>query len=38
MKFLEKLRESEPKTRKIIMMGNPSLQNATDALNGAADG
>jgi DNA-binding response OmpR family regulator len=37
VELLKRLKEREPRTRKIIMTGNPSLQNATEALNKGAD-
>jgi len=37
LELLTKIRETKPKMRKIIMTGNPSLQNAVEALNMGAD-
>jgi len=37
VELLNKIRETKPKMRKIIMTGNPSLQNAVEALNKGAD-
>jgi DNA-binding NtrC family response regulator len=37
IELLTKIRETKPKMRKIIMTGNPSLQNAVEALNTGAD-
>jgi DNA-binding NtrC family response regulator len=37
VQLLTKLKEMCPSTRKIIMTGNPSLQNAVEALNRGAD-
>jgi DNA-binding NtrC family response regulator len=35
--LLTKFKQTRPRTRKIIMTGNPSLQNAVEALNKGAD-
>lgn len=35
--LLAKFKPTRPRTRKIIMTGNPSLQNAVEALNKGAD-
>lgn len=35
--LLTRFKETGPRTRKIIMTGNPSLQNAVEALNKGAD-
>jgi len=37
VELLTKFKETGPRTRKIIMTGNPSLQNAVEALNKGAD-
>lgn len=37
VELLAKFKETGPRTRKIIMTGNPSLQNAVEALNKGAD-
>ena len=37
VELLTRIRDAKPKMRKIIMTGNPSLQNAVDALNRGAD-
>jgi len=37
VELLAKFKPTRPRTRKIIMTGNPSLQNAVDALNKGAD-
>ena len=37
LELLTRIKETKPKTRKIIMTGNPSLQNAVEALNKGAD-
>jgi DNA-binding NtrC family response regulator len=37
VELLTQIRETKPRTRKIIMTGNPSLQNAVEALNKGAD-
>jgi DNA-binding NtrC family response regulator len=37
VQLLTKFKETRPRTRKIIMTGNPSLQNAVEALNSGAD-
>lgn len=37
VELLTKIRETKPKMRKIIMTGNPSVQNAVGALNNGAD-
>jgi DNA-binding NtrC family response regulator len=37
VELLPKFKETGPRTRKIIMTGNPSLQNAVEALNKGAD-
>ncbi len=37
VELLTKIKETKPRTRKIIMTGNPSLQNAVEALNKGAD-
>ena len=37
VELLTKIKETKPKIRKIIMTGNPSLQNAVEALNKGAD-
>ncbi len=38
IELLTKLRETEPKMRKIIVTGYPTLQNAINAVNKGADG
>jgi DNA-binding NtrC family response regulator len=38
IELLTKLRETKPKTRKIIVTGYPTLQNAVSAVNKGADG
>jgi DNA-binding NtrC family response regulator len=37
VELLAKFKPTRPRTRKIIMTGNPSLQNAVEALNKGAD-
>jgi DNA-binding NtrC family response regulator len=37
VELLARFKETGPRTRKIIMTGNPSLQNAVEALNRGAD-
>ena len=37
VELLAKFKPTRPRTRKIIITGNPSLQNAVDALNKGAD-
>lgn len=37
IELLTQIKETKPRTRKIIMTGNPSLQNAVEALNKGAD-
>lgn len=37
VELLSKFKPTRPRTRKIIMTGNPSLQNAVEALNKGAD-
>lgn len=37
VELLTKIKETKPKMRKIIMTGNPSVQNAVGALNNGAD-
>ena len=37
VELLTKMKPTNPKTRKIIMTGNPSLQNAVEAVNKGAD-
>lgn len=37
VELLPKIRETKPRMRRIIMTGNPSLQNAVEALNRGAD-
>jgi DNA-binding NtrC family response regulator len=37
VELLAKFKMTRPRTRKIIMTGNPSLQNAVEALNKGAD-
>jgi len=37
VELLKRMRERKPRTRKIIMTGHPSLQNAVEALNRGAD-
>lgn len=37
VELLTKMRKRKPRTRKIIITGNPSLQNAVEALNKGAD-
>jgi len=37
VELLTRIRETKPKMRKIVMTGNPSLQNAVEALNKGAD-
>lgn len=38
IELLDKLKETEPKTVKIIITGFPSLENAAEAVNRGADG
>jgi DNA-binding NtrC family response regulator len=37
VELLTQIKEAKPRTRKIIMTGNPSFQNAVEALNRGAD-
>jgi DNA-binding NtrC family response regulator len=37
VELLTRFKETRPRTRKIIMTGNPSFQNAVEALNRGAD-
>ncbi len=37
LELLTQIKETRPRTRKVIMTGNPSLQNAVEALNKGAD-